>query len=34
MKLLTNPELLRRLAAVAGLFTSIVLFLNPVRAVE
>ena len=30
MKLLTNPEVLRRLAAVVGLFTAIVLFLNPV----
>ena len=30
MKLLFNPEVLRRLAAVAGLFTAIVFFLNPV----
>jgi hypothetical protein len=29
MKLLLNPEVLRRLAAVAGLFTALVFFFNP-----
>ncbi len=30
MKLLANPEVVRRLAAVAGLFVAIILFMNPV----